>query len=78
LGKKDNFLLRQELRLESSFDTPRCDGKTATASKGSLPRYCRLHAPRLPDEVAIPPIRDRGIATNRQPSKKHAFAVSIN
>jgi hypothetical protein len=36
-GKKDNILLRQGLPLESSFDTPRCDEKTTTASKGSLP-----------------------------------------
>jgi hypothetical protein len=37
LGQKDKILLRQGLPLESSFDTPRCDGKTTTASKGSLP-----------------------------------------
>jgi hypothetical protein len=58
LGQKDNILLRQGLPLESSFDTPRCDGKTTMASKGSLPRYCRLRAPPLPDEVATPN-RDR-------------------
>jgi hypothetical protein len=37
LPQKDNFLLRQGLPLESSFDTPRRDGKTTTPSKGSLP-----------------------------------------
>jgi hypothetical protein len=37
VAQKDNILLRQGLPLESSFDTPRCDGKTTTASKGSLP-----------------------------------------
>jgi hypothetical protein len=35
--QKDKILLRQRLPLKSSFDTPRCDGKTTTASKGSLP-----------------------------------------
>jgi hypothetical protein len=44
LGQKDNILPRQGLPLESSFDTHRCDGKTTMASKGSLPRYCRLRA----------------------------------
>jgi hypothetical protein len=34
---KGQILLRRGLPLESSFDTPRCDGKTTTASKGSLP-----------------------------------------
>jgi hypothetical protein len=34
---KGHILLRQGLPLESSFDTPRCGGKTTTASKGSLP-----------------------------------------
>jgi hypothetical protein len=37
LGQNDNILLQQGLPLESSFDTQRCDGKTTTASKGSLP-----------------------------------------
>jgi hypothetical protein len=37
-AQKDNILLQQGLPLESSFDTHRCDGKTTTASKGSLPR----------------------------------------
>jgi hypothetical protein len=58
LSQKDNILLRQGLPLESSFDTPRCDGKTTMSSKGSLPRYCRLRAAPLPDEVATPN-RDR-------------------
>jgi hypothetical protein len=57
--QKDNILLQQGLPLESSFDTSRCDGKTTTASKGSLPCFCRLRAPPLPDEVATPPNRDR-------------------
>jgi hypothetical protein len=35
--EKDNILLLTGLPLESSFDTPRCDGKTTMASKGSLP-----------------------------------------
>jgi hypothetical protein len=58
--KKDNILLRQGLKLESSFDTSPRDGKTTASSKASLPRYCRLRAPPLPDEVATPPNRDRG------------------
>jgi hypothetical protein len=37
LPQKDNILLQRGLPLESSFDTPRCGGKTTTASKGSLP-----------------------------------------
>jgi hypothetical protein len=35
--QKDNILLLTRLPLESSFATPRCDGKTTMASKGSLP-----------------------------------------
>jgi hypothetical protein len=35
--QKDNILLRRGLPLKSSFDTPRGDEKTTTASKGSLP-----------------------------------------
>jgi hypothetical protein len=52
LAQKDNILLQQGLLLESSFDTPHCCGKTTTASKASLPRYCRLRAAPAPDEVA--------------------------
>jgi hypothetical protein len=66
------------LPLESSFDTPGCDGKTTAASKGSLPCFCRLLAPPLPDEVATSRTAIEGMATNRQPSKKDRLAVSIH
>jgi hypothetical protein len=51
-SQKDNILLQRGLPLESSFDTPLRGGKTTTASKASLPRYCRLRAPSPPDQVA--------------------------
>jgi hypothetical protein len=56
--QKDNILLQRGLLLESSFDTPRRGGKTTAASKASLPRYCRLRAAPLPDEVATSLNRD--------------------
>jgi hypothetical protein len=59
-AQKDNILLRQGVLLESSFDTTPRDGKTTASSKASLPRYCRLRAAPLPDEVATSSNRDRG------------------
>jgi hypothetical protein len=78
LPQKDNILLQRGLRLESSFDTPRCGGKTTTDQKlhcldiaacASHPCRMRLRPLRTVIEVT---------ATNRQPSKKDAFPVSID
>jgi hypothetical protein len=77
-AQKDNILLQRGLPLESSFDTPRCDGKTTTDQKVRCPAFAAC-APQ-PCRTRLRPLRTvtEITATNRQPSKKDAFAVSIH
>jgi hypothetical protein len=78
LLQKDNILLRQGLPLESSFDTSRCDEKPQRHQKDRCPAFaaCAPHRCR----TRLRPLRTvtEITATNRQPSKKDAFAVSIH